>query len=94
MAKRHVNFTRPDELDEEQTIEENVEKCLLVGSVYRCDVLNVRAKPWSTSGIIGTIKKGSEIMIDEDDSTKDFYKICTASGIEGYCMKEFIELQK
>ena len=28
-----------------------------------------------------------------DESTEDFYKICTESGINGYCLKKFIEIQ-
>jgi hypothetical protein len=32
-------------------------------------------------------------MIDEKESTEEFYKVCTAAGIEGFCMKKFIAIQ-
>ena len=35
----------------------------------------------------------SEVEIDLGNSTDDFYKICTASGAEGYCQKEFITIK-
>jgi len=40
--------------------------------------------------VICTINCHAEVEIDELESTDDFYKICTASGVEGYCMKKFI----
>lgn len=61
-----------------------------IGRVFGCTSLNVRKAPKTNATVICTINCHAEVEIDELESTDDFYKICTASGIEGYCMKKFI----
>ena len=61
-----------------------------IGRVFGCTSLNVRKAPKTKAMVICTINCHAEVEIDELESTDDFYKICTASGIEGYCMKKFI----
>lgn len=53
--------------------------------------LNVRADKSQDSEAITTINRHSEIVIvDGEFDDSDWYKICTASGIEGYVLKKFI----
>jgi len=61
-----------------------------IGRVFGCTSLNVRKAPKTNAVVICTINCHAEVEIDELESTDDFYKICTASGVEGYCMKKFI----
>lgn len=46
------------------------------------------AKPYES-----TLKQNAEVMIDESKSTDDFYSVTTESGIEGFCMKQFIAVE-
>ena len=62
------------------------------GKVSNCKKLNIRKLPSRDSEIISELVEGSEIMIDDNESTALFYKICTEHGIEGYCMKQFIKV--
>lgn len=62
------------------------------GKIIGCKKLNVRKLPSRDSEIISELVEGSEIMIDDNESTALFYKICTEHGIEGYCMKNFIKV--
>ena len=62
------------------------------GKITGCKKLNVRKLPSRDSEIISELVEGSEIMIDDNESTALFYKICTEYGIEGYCMKNFIKV--
>ena len=62
------------------------------GKITGCKKLNVRKLPSRDSEIISELVEGSEIMIDDNESTALFYKICTEHGIEGYCMKNFIKV--
>ena len=39
-------------------------------------------------------KKVAGMRIGESESTDDFYNICAASGFEGFCMKQFIEVEE
>lgn len=64
----------------------------IFGVVANCKLLNVREAPDKNSEILTTIGQGDEIMIDIDASTDDFYSVCTETGVEGYCMRQFIEV--
>lgn len=63
------------------------------GVVVNCDKLNVRKAPTKGSDAIAQITKGNEVIINEAESKGGFYKISTVSGLEGYCMKAYIEIK-
>ena len=60
------------------------------GKISNCKKLNVRKLPSCDAEIVSELVEGSEVMIDEKESTALFYKICTEHGIDGYCMKDYI----
>ena len=62
------------------------------GKVSNCKKLNIRKLPNRDAEIVSELIEGSEVMIDEKESTALFYKICTEHGIEGFCMKQFIKV--
>lgn len=63
-----------------------------LGKVVGCVKLNVREEPSTKADVVFEITLGSTVFIDEACSTDEFYKICTEHGVEGYCMKKFIEI--
>lgn len=63
-----------------------------MGKVRKCLSLNVRKDPSLGAEILGEILLDSEIEINLAESTEDFYKICTVSGLEGFCMKKYIKV--
>lgn len=63
-----------------------------LGKVVGCVKLNVREEPSTKASVVFEITVGSTVFIDETCSTDEFYKICTEHGVEGYCMKKFIEI--
>lgn len=65
---------------------------LLDGVVVNCARLNVREEANGDAEILGIINKGDAVEIDVDESTDDFYKVYTAKGLEGFCMKQFIRV--
>lgn len=65
-----------------------------IGHVVDCAKLNVRKDPDADAEILGTLSAGAEVMIDESESTDDFYNVCAASGFEGFCMKRFIAVEE
>lgn len=67
---------------------------MLVGIVVDCTRLNVRQTPDKGAKVVATIPAGTEVLIDGDQLDDEFYCVCTASGIEGFCMKQFIEIQE
>jgi uncharacterized protein YgiM (DUF1202 family) len=62
--------------------------------VVTTSALNVRSSPEITSeNSDGFIVKGTQVRINTNKSTNDFYKIQTKDGDDGYCLKKFIELR-
>lgn len=61
------------------------------GMVVGCAKLNVRKEPNLFADIVCALNVQSEIEIDVEKSNKDWFYICTATGIEGYCMRKFVE---
>ena len=55
--------------------------------------LNIREKPDIGSSILCVTEANSELMIEEDAS-KEWFKVCTVLGVEGYCMKKFVDINK
>lgn len=102
---KHKDYTRyskePSEVAEaltQEVIEEAVERALepvvkpTVGIVTDCARLNVRKEPDADAEIAFVISASTNLVVFEEESTEDFYKICTSAGTEGYCMKKFITL--
>ena len=55
--------------------------------------LNIREKPDIGSSILCVAEANSELMIEEDASD-EWFKVCTVLGVEGYCMKKFVDINK
>ena len=106
MNKKHyTNYNKPNPIEAEPTVEEikeetvieaedKVENVEIIGKVVDCAKLRVRESASTDADIICEIAAGAEVTIDEVNSTNDFYKVCTAAGAEGFCMKKFIEINK
>ena len=63
---------------------------LLKGVVNNCTKLNLRAEPSSDAEILCELACSIEVEVDETASIDKFYKVYTATGMEGYCMKDYI----
>jgi hypothetical protein len=83
------NDYRIEEHEESQNFED-----VKMGFVTNCKKLNIREKPTVEAPVVCEIVCQTELMIDEKESTEEFYKVFTAAGIEGFCMKKFITIQK
>lgn len=55
--------------------------------------LNIREKPDINASILCVAEANSELMIEED-ANKEWFKVCTVLGVEGYCMKKFVDINK
>ena len=54
--------------------------------------LEIRKEPDPNAEILQEILAGSEVMVYAEGTTKHFYKVCTAYGVVGYCMRDFIKM--
>ena len=89
---RYSNKREKEFINEEPILEIDAKPEPKIGSVVDCEMLNVRKEPSIESEVLCEISWYTELMVYEEESTDEFYKICTASGIEGYCMKKFISI--
>lgn len=83
-----------EEVVENTEVKEEVKEVIKpIGIVTGCSRLYVREKANKESKFLCIINQNAEVVIDTEKSTKDFYKVCTSTGVEGYCMKKFISIK-
>ena len=87
-----------NEIVEPEVNENEEDKVESVASaiVAKCKALNVRKEANKTSNVVCVIYAGTEVTVDLEKSTDEFYKVYTSSNttlVEGYCVKEFIEIR-
>lgn len=96
MARKKENTTIVESVEEvvndTPVVEEKV--VVYIGKVRDCDKLNVREEPNIEAKVVCKLDKLSEVKIDKSNSTKDFYKILTSTGVSGYCMKKYMSIKK
>ena len=64
------------------------------GIVTGCLYLNVRKLPDINADVAVVIDALTQVCVDLDASTEDFYKVRTSDGVEGFCMRKYIALSK
>lgn len=82
------------DLEVNEEIEEPVAQATPVGIVMNCRRLNVRKRPNVKAEVVCEVLVGSELAIDMKESTNEWYKVCTSAGCEGFCMKQYVEIQQ
>lgn len=97
-GSEEVNGNKPeidnDLGDIKGSVEESKDTSEKVTAIVKCIRLNVRKEPFLESDKIGTIVAGDEITIDISKSTDRWYKVHTSSGLDGYCVKDFVEYKR
>lgn len=73
-----------------ETVETVTLPATVTGTVTGCSKLNVRAKPSTDSEVVTILNGDSEVAIDPARSTNEWLKITTAAGVEGFCMRKFV----
>lgn len=61
--------------------------------VVNCLRLHIHSDPDLESEIICKVRYLTELEIDLGASTKEFYKVYTATGAEGFCQKEYVTVK-
>ena len=83
-----------EEVTEPVEVAESVEAINPVGVVVGCEKLNVRKEPSINSEVVFQFPCSMEVEIFVDKSTEDWFYVCNAAGIEGFCMKKYIDSRK
>lgn len=61
------------------------------GVVANCDRLNIRKNP--DKEVICVVNAGTKLVIDKTYKNKNWLKVTTVDGKEGFCMKEFVTIK-
>lgn len=86
-----VNIVTEPTIDTSENLENYKDGSVTPGAVRNCKKLNLRKEPTKSSDVICVLLEDESVLIDLENSTDDFYMI-SARGIDGYCMKQFIEI--
>lgn len=65
----------------------------VIGRVADCVKLNMREHPSADADVVCTIPVGTEVQVDVDNFYDGWFRVYTASGREGFCMKQFINVK-
>lgn len=89
----------PVENAEEQIQNENVleetptsTQSNVVNVRVNANALNIRKEPKKDADIVTIVYKDELLVLVESTSIDGFYKVRTYTGIDGYCMKQFVDL--
>lgn len=77
-----------EDIKDEEVKDETVQK----GIVVNCFKLNVRRTANKLSKVLTVIEKGTEVIIANAKTSNGFYKV-KVNDIEGYCVKDYIEIK-
>ena len=75
---------------EPEVTEEEIQNEQLVRVIP--NLLNVRFAAEKDSTIVTIVSKDDELILLDKEPINGFYHIITKTGIEGYCMVDFVEL--
>ena len=75
---------------EPEVTEEEIQNEQLVRVIP--NLLNVRFEAEKDATIVTIVSKDDELILLDKEPINNFYHIITKTGIEGYCMVEFVKL--
>ena len=90
MKTNYKKYSKQNETEEAVTDTEEVKQ--VIGVVHNCEKLNIRKKPDKDADVLCTLNSGTEVLIN--DANEDFYSVVTESGIDGYCMKQYVKVKE
>lgn len=61
--------------------------------IVNCLRLHVFSEPDIDSEVVCKLRYLTEVEIDFENSTEDFYKVYTAIGAEGFCQRDLLTLK-
>jgi hypothetical protein len=76
------------------TIEEVQAPAYAVGVVANCNSLNVREHPDRKAKVIDVLRAGTEVQVDVDSKLDVWVHVYTVTGLDGFCMKEYIDMKE
>lgn len=87
----------------EPEIEENIQEApateetipeTIIGFVTGCIKLNIRKEPSIDAEVLCEVVATSPLSIDLENSTDEWLSVGTELGVEGFCMKKYVNIKQ
>lgn len=79
------------ETETEETVEEEPKlDDPIQGTIYKCKVINLRSKPSLDAEILTRLHAGDVVQIDGEED--GWFAVITQIGVEGYLVKDYVEV--
>ena len=65
----------------------------ITGVVVNCVSLNVRSSGEIADNILAVIPAGTILNLNQKESTSEWIKVKTESGVEGFCLRKYIGIR-
>lgn len=76
---------------EAEAVNDDRNICVDVRQLTHIQIETVRNNAGASMRLIDAL---TQVCVDLDASTEDFYKVRTSDGVEGFCMRKYIALSK
>lgn len=73
-----------------EPVKEEPKKIQILYKINNCKKLNVRSKPNKDGDIVCVLNTSNVFEIEEVESKPEWVKVFTDTGLEGFCMKEYV----
>ena len=66
----------------------------VVGYVSGCFKLNIREEGYLGANVVCVVPEKTALLIEVAESNDEWYKVYTETGMEGFCMKQYVTLSE
>ena len=66
----------------------------VVGYVSGCLKLNIREEGYLGANVVCVVPEKTALLIEVSESNDEWYKVYTETGMEGFCMKQYVTLSE
>ena len=85
------------EVNESEEVTKEVTKeadSTVVGYVSGCFKLNIREDGYPGANVVCVVPEKTALLIEVAESNDEWYKVYTETGMEGFCMKQYVTLSE
>lgn len=79
-------------IEQEPVAQEDKPSTVKKAQVVDCGCLNIREMPDIRAKILSVVNAGTEIVVDEKSSDKDWCSVTLPNGQQGHAMRKFLKI--
>ena len=91
MEEEIAEVNKSEEVTKEATKEAD---STVVGYVSGCLKLNIREEGYPGANVVCVVPEKTALLIEVAESNDEWYKVYTETGMEGFCMKQYVTLSE